>query len=160
MKIKKVKLCALLLSGFALTSAQAQVASDASGGDAFGILGAVSYSVGQVVYTTITGTTGSVAPGIQQPYEIYSIGIEETGKQILLTVFPDPVKDFLTLKVENLDNENFFYQLYNITGKRLANKKLGGNETSIDMSNLIPATYFLKVIDNNKEVKTFKIIKN
>jgi len=28
------------------------------------------------------------------------------------------------------------------------------------MSNLVPATYFVKVIQENKEVKTFKVIKN
>jgi hypothetical protein len=33
-------------------------------------------------------------------------------------------------------------------------------QTSIVMSNLVPATYFVKVIESNREVKTFKIIKN
>jgi hypothetical protein len=28
------------------------------------------------------------------------------------------------------------------------------------MGNLVPANYFVKVIQGNKEVKTFKIIKN
>ncbi|MBL7138786.1 MAG: T9SS type A sorting domain-containing protein [Bacteroidales bacterium] len=160
MKNKKAKLCALLLLGFGLISAQAQETPTASGGDASSSGGSVSYSVGQVIYTTNIGTTGSVAQGVQQPYEIYSIGIEETEGQILLTVYPNPTTDFLILKVENYDNENLFYQLYDISGKLLENEKLGGNETSIDMSNFLPATYFLKVIDNNKEIKTFKIIKN
>jgi hypothetical protein len=160
MKNKKVKLCAILVSGFALTSAQAQVDSNASGGDAFGNGGSVSYSIGQLVYTTNTGTTGTVAIGVQHPYEIYPMGIEEAEEQIFLTVFPNPAKDFLTLKVENPDNENLFYQLYDNSGKLLATKKLRGNEIRIDMSSLIPATYFLKVKDNNKDVKTFKIVKN
>ena len=114
----------------------------------------------QLVYTTNSGTTGTVAIGVQHPYEIYPMGIEEAEEQILLTVFPNPAKDFLTLKVENPDNENLFYQLYDNSGKLLATKKLRGNEIRIDMSSLIPATYFLKVKDNNKDVKTFKIVKN
>ena len=52
------------------------------------------------------------------------------------------------------------YQLYDMNGKLLENKKVTGNETSIVMSNLVPATYFVKVTEGNKEVKTFKIIKN
>ncbi|MFM2191538.1 MAG: hypothetical protein RLZZ118_495, partial [Bacteroidota bacterium] len=55
----------LLLLGFVLT-AQAQQATTATGGDATGSGGSAAYSVGQIVYTTHTGTTGSVAQGVQQ----------------------------------------------------------------------------------------------
>ena len=160
MKNKKAKLYVLLFISFGITSIQAQEAFTASGGDASGSGGSVSYSVGQVVYTTHTGSTGwSVAQGVQQPYEISSIGIEEMEGQILLTVYPNPATDFLILKIKNYNGKNLFYQLYDISGKLLENKKVEGNETSIDMSNLLNATYLLKVIDNNNEVKTFKIIK-
>ena len=46
-----------------------------------------------------------------------------------------------------------------MNGKLLQSEKITGNQTSIVMSNLVPATYFVKVIQGNKEVKTFKIIK-
>jgi hypothetical protein len=55
-------------------------------------------------------------------------------------------------------------------GKLLETKKLEGNETTISMGNLAPATYFLKVVQTKnsssqhaspqQEIKTFKIIKN
>ena len=46
-----------------------------------------------------------------------------------------------------------------ISKKLIENIKIAGNETSVDLSNLDPAAYFLKVIQSNKEVKIFKIIK-
>jgi len=93
--------------------------------------------------------------------ELYTlVNVKENELNNSLSIFPNPAKDFLTLKVENPDNENLFYQLYDNSGKLLATKKLRGNEIRIDMSSLIPATYFLKVKDNNKDVKTFKIVKN
>ena len=49
---------------------QAQEIPIASGAVATGIGGSSSYTVGQVVYTTNTGSNGSVAQGVQQPYEI------------------------------------------------------------------------------------------
>lgn len=162
MRHKRLKLSAILLLGFGLTGLQAQEAITATGGNASGSGGSASYSVGQVVYQTNTGANGSAAQGVQQPYEIsVVIGIDE-AKDINLTVaaYPNPTTDFLTLKVENYDKENLTYQLYDISGKLLENKKIEGNETNLVMSNLIPASYFLKVTDNNKEVKTFKIIKN
>ena len=51
---------AFLLSFSANAQTAHQVLS-AKGGDATGTGGSVAYSVGQIVYTTSTGTTGSVA---------------------------------------------------------------------------------------------------
>jgi hypothetical protein len=58
--------------------AQAQESANVSGGDATGSGGTVAYSVGQVVYTTNTGSTGSVAQGVQHAFEIFTVGIKET----------------------------------------------------------------------------------
>lgn len=58
---KKVKLCILLLSGLGLAGLQAQEAVPATGGNASGSGGTVSYSVGQIVYGKFKGIsrTGS-----------------------------------------------------------------------------------------------------
>lgn len=159
---KKLKLCALLLLGLGLTGLQAQESINAAGGIASGSGGSANYSVGQLVYTTNTGSNGSVAQGVQQPYEISAItGIEE-AKDINLTItaYPNPTTDYLTLNVKDFELSNLNFQLYDMQGKLLRNEKITGNQTSIVMSNLVPSTYFVKVIQGNKEIKTFKIIKN
>jgi len=162
MRHKKLKLSAVLLLGLGLTGLQAQESVNATGGDALGSGGSASYSVGQVVYTTNTGTSGSVAQGVQQPYEISVVtAIEEAkGINLSVTAYPNPTTDYLTLLIDELEISNLSYQLYDMNGKLLQSQKITGNQTSIVMSNLVPATYFLKVTDNQKEVKTFKIIKN
>ena len=141
---------------------RAQEALPASGSNATGSGGSVSYTVGQVFYTTQNATNGSITHGVQQPYEISIVnGIEEAQTISLnCSAFPNPTTNYLKLKVENNKTENLTYQLYNISGKLLMAKRIVDNETSIAMSNLMPATYFLKVTNVNKEVKTFKIIKN
>jgi hypothetical protein len=160
MKRKKLKLCIILLLGFGLTGLHAQKAILANGSVAVGSGGSLCYSVGQIVYSTYEGTNGSLAQGVQQPFEIY-VGLQEVkGITLSCSVYPNPTSDVLTLKVENLDHSTLSYSLYNMSGKRLENKTLVGNETSIDMSKLVAGTYFLKVTDNDKEVSTFKIIKN
>jgi hypothetical protein len=45
-------------------------------------------------------------------------------------------------------------------GKLLRNEKVTSNQTRIVMSNLAPATYSVKVVQGNKEIKTFKIVKH
>jgi len=140
----------------------AQEAIPAAASDASGSGGSVSYSVGQVLYTTHAGTNGSVAEGVQQPYEIsVVVGIGQAKDiNFTCTVYPNPATDLLTLEVEINDNENLFFQLYDMMGKLLISKQLIDIRTTIPMSTLAPATYFLKVTDNQEVVKTFKIIKN
>lgn len=161
MKHKKLKLSALFLLGLGLSGLQAQEAIPASGGNASGSGGLASYSVGQVIYSTNTGNTGSVAQGVQQPFEISVVsGIEKAkGINLECMVYPNPTTDILTLKIENYNHENLSYLLYDISGKVLKNEKLTENETSIPMADFVPAIYFLKVTDNQKEIKSFKIIK-
>jgi hypothetical protein len=103
-----------------------------------------------------------VAQGVQQPYEISVITAIEAAKDISLEimVYPNPATDFIKLKIENCELQNLRYQLYDINARLLQDNKIVGNETNIVMSNLMSATYFLKVTDNNKVIKTFKIIKN
>jgi hypothetical protein len=153
------------LLGLGLTGLQAQTSVNATGGNASGSGGSASYSLGQVVYTTNIGANGSVAQGVQQPFEISVVtAIEEAkGINLSVTAYPNPTTDFLQLKVDastTLSIQSMSYQLYDMNGKLLQSEKITGNQTSIVMSNLVPANYFVKVIQANKEVKTFKIIKN
>jgi hypothetical protein len=161
MKNSKTKFIALLLFIFGLTGVQAQVALPASGGNASGSGGTVSYTIGQVVYSTITGINCSVAEGIQQPYEISVVtGLHEAGgTNLICSAYPNPVAKYVTLKIENCNTENMIYKLYDNSGKLLENKKVEGNEISIDMGNLVIETYFLKVLRNNQVIKTFKVTK-
>ena len=162
MTFKKLKLSAVLLIGIGLTGIQAQEIITSTGGDASGSGGTSSYTVGQVVYCTHAGNHGSVAQGVQQAYEISVVSGIENAKEINLecSVYPNPTTDILTLKVKNYGNENLSYQLFDINGKLFENKKLTGNETTVQMEDLITAIYFLKVTDHHKEIKTFRIIKN
>uniref|UniRef100_UPI0040471788 T9SS type A sorting domain-containing protein n=2 Tax=Flavobacterium sp. TaxID=239 RepID=UPI0040471788 len=146
----------LLWAGFA----QAQESTNASGGDATGTGGTASYSVGQVVYTTNTGSTGSVAQGVQHAYEIFTLGIKETELNISLTAFPNPTTENLTLQISDYNNEKLSYQLFDMQGKQLSNGQIVAQQTQINMNSLPTATYFVNVVNQeNKKVQSFKIIK-
>ncbi|MGI6479934.1 MAG: hypothetical protein ACOX0M_10915 [Salinivirgaceae bacterium] len=108
MRLKRLKLSAVLLLGLGLTGLQAQTSVNATGGDASGSGGSVSYSVGQVAYQTHTGTSGSVSEGVQQPFEISVVtGIEEAkGINLSVSAYPNPTTDYLTLEVEEFDLSN------------------------------------------------------
>ena len=155
----------LFLAAFtvSIVGLHAQESTSSSGGEASGDGGTVSYSVGQVVYSTHSGTTGSVSEGIQQPYEIsVIIGLEETGINLNISAFPNPTTDYLILKIADDAHQEsrFTITLYDLNGRVIEQQIVVSNETAIDMASLNAATYIIKVTSENEEVKTFKIIKN
>ncbi len=159
MKTNTLYFLAFFLSFSAKAQTSHQVLS-ASGGDASGSGGTVAYSVGQIVYSTSTGTTGSVAQGVEQAYEISSVGIKETALNISLSIFPNPTSDYLTLKVEDYNNEALSYHLIDEQGKLVLNEQITNQDTQVAMSTLARGAYFINVLQANKKIQTFKIIKN
>ena len=148
------------LFSFSLNAQTSHQVLSATGGDASGSGGTVAYSVGQIVYTTNTGTTGSVAQGVEQAYEISSVGIKETALNISLSIFPNPTSDFLTIKVEDYNNEDLSYSLIDEQGKLVLNEQITNQDTQVAMSTLARGAYFINVLQANKKIQTFKIIKN
>lgn len=136
----------------------AQSGSVASGGTAAGTGGTVTYSVGQAVYTTATGSGGVITQGLQQPYDLF-INVETSNIEASVSLYPNPTKEFVILNVANVNVEDLSYQLFDMQGKLISSNKLANNETRIQMTELASATYFVKVLNVNNESKTFKIIK-
>lgn len=162
MQQTKLKWIALLQLSFAIIGMQAQKAIPVSGGNASGSGGSISYSVGQTVYTTNTGSEGYVTQGVQQPFEISVLteNYESKGINLEFSAFPNPSTEFVSLKIQNYKAEKLSYELYDVNGKLLDGNQIVANETKIVMSKYIRSAYFLKIKDNKVEVKEFKIIKN
>ena len=131
--MRKILFAAALL--FTAGAASAQTAVATAGGEA----GTVSYTIGQPFVETAQSDAGSLAPGVQQAY-------------------PNPVADRLTLSVADTDKA-LRYTLTDNNGRALATSEIANAITEIDMANLVPAVYFLRVDDGNVMVRTFKIVK-
>jgi opacity protein-like surface antigen len=140
----------------------AQQSASAASGEAKGSKGIASYTIGQVAYTTPVGARGATAQGIQQPYEISEIITKEIKLEssMLLTTYPNPTTDGITLDIKNYQQEKLSYELLSITGQLLETNKITQNSTTIVMKGRAQGTYLLKVTQQDYPIKTFKIIKN
>ena len=166
MKHIRIKVCSMFLFGIGLAGLQAQESNIVSGGEASGNGGSASYTVGQMVYTTTSGTSGSVSQGIQQPFEIsVETGIEQKGIDLQCTVYPNPVTDYLLLNIDDnivqeyLQTSKLSYQLFDTKGQVIATNKIKTTKTKIEMNNLTQGNYLLRIVENDKAIKTFKIVK-
>jgi hypothetical protein len=162
--MKHVNFKALLLLMITVQSitVKAQEVINSSGGNASSIAGSVSYSIGQVIYTTNIETNGSVAQGIQQPYEVYVITGVSEAKEINLSciAFPNPTTDILKLKVNSDNLKELSFQLFDTNGKLLESRQINETETILQMNALPSGSYILNINSFNRNIKTFKIIKN
>ena len=151
---------ALVFATGIYAGADAQNAVPASGGNAEGG-GKISYTVGQVAYTSQNGSGGSINQGVQQAYEISAVSSVENQPGIELTtvVYPNPTTDQLVLKINGELTGALVYRLYDINGKLLDQRSITERETIIPMQTYSRAIYFLDVVKGNKKMSSFKIIK-
>lgn len=159
---RKIKIVALLLLGVLwATEAMAQQTIPATGGNATGSGGTVSFTVGQLAWHMFPGSSGTVLQGVQQPYEISVVTSIENTEFISLVcrLFPNPTRGLIKLIVESEDFKSLRFQLYDINGTILQDKPIEDEETEISMDNLLSSLYFLRVLKDNREIKVFKIIK-
>lgn len=151
-----------------------QEAVVASGSNAGGVAGSVSYSIGQTFYHLTQSANGSVAEGVQQPYEISVVtgGAAFPGVQLRCSVKPNPVINLLILSIEEDSPAEYSAWLTDMNGKLLRKITIQSDETQISMAEYQPATYYLTVNkipqsdgkaiampDMEVLIKTFKIVK-
>lgn len=140
---------------------QAQESVNSSGGTATGSGGSLTYSIGQLVYTTNADNIGSVAQGVQQPYEILISEINDFNLNLSVLLYPNPTADNIVLNIRDYSSEELSYGLYDHLGKLIFQRPISAVQTQISLNFLPAATYFIHVINEEKKsIQSFKIIKN
>jgi len=143
------------------TIALSQGAFTSSGGTAQSNSGSVSFSIGQIAYTSADGSNGSVNSGVQQAFEVLTTsGIEESTIHLHITAFPNPTVETLTLSVKDY-SDKLYFTLTDVNGKLILEGRVNNSQTAIPMKNLANGNYYLNVKSlEDKKIKTFQIIKS
>jgi hypothetical protein len=120
----------------------------------------LSWTLGEPVIETYTAGSTVLTQGFQQPI-LVSVSIYENPElNFDISAFPNPTSDFLNVVISNGTYDQISYLLFDVTGKLLDSRQIVSEQTEILFSHLPVATYYVKILENNKELKTFKIIKN
>jgi hypothetical protein len=75
-----------------------------------------------------------------------------------IQVYPNPAKDFITIKFENNYDSTLEIEIFNNLGQKVIKQKIDSNQKIISLESLKAGIFVLKIISENK-LKTFKIIK-
>ena len=117
----------------------------------------VEYSIGEIVTTTLTGTTQVLTQGLLQPtYAITTVTNELFDAQFSLRCYPNPVVNELVVETDFKDFRKA--SLYSIDGKLMSQRVF--DYQSIRVNELPIGSYILILTDEkNLYSKTIKISK-
>jgi len=137
----------------------AQQAAVATGGEAGGT-GTLSYSVGQPAYTTVSAPGGTLQQGVQQPYAVLptSLATDTEGK-LLLTAFPNPASHLITVHANTILSPDASAQVVAADGKLVLQQRLTGVDSQLDLQALAAGSYTLRVLDHDRLLGSFTILK-
>lgn len=146
----------------AVMSISAQSALVGTGGEANGSGGSVSYSVGQIAVQSNSEGNTSISEGVQQPYEIQTIGIDNyPGITLNAVVYPNPTQGTVILSIDSFDSfsDIVFARLYDGNGKQIREIRIADHQTEIGMESLSTGTYYLNLFSGKQMLKSFKVVK-
>jgi len=133
---------------------------NATGGDISSEEGSISYSIGQVFYSSYSGEENYVSEGIQQPIIIYITPVDKEEKEDFKAVaYPNPAVNYLRIVASTYENRSLSYHLLDLNGRLLKEDQIGESGAKVDISRLSAAIYLLRISDNGQHIKTIKIIK-
>jgi hypothetical protein len=132
----------------------------ATGDDVSGAGGSMSYSIGQIDYRQLDLASGTIYQGVQQPYELFSVGLEEWDSNISISAYPNPMTSQLTIAFPDEVLTNMRFTMIDESGRLIQQGTLETKETVIDVLGLARANYFLTVYKKDRSVRVYKLVKN
>lgn len=132
------------------------------GGDAQGNGGSVSYTVGQIAVQTSSNGTNSVAEGVQQPYEILTVGVDDYPQIALnAVVYPNPTDNLAQLRLNGFEIPTGGLRaiLYDGSGKMLQSQSVTEDLTPFHIGQYATGTYYIELRDKTRILKTFKVVR-
>ena len=120
--------------------------------------GSFTGSMGESIISE-TSNQQSVHAGFQQAFIDMTTHTLPPAPVTDITIYPNPTSEKLTLSLDSEQAKNKTYILCDITGNTILEGKILSSQTQLDVSQLSPAIYLLKILQNNRATNLIKIIK-
>jgi hypothetical protein len=122
--------------------------------------GSVSWTLGQVVTPTLSGTDMVLTQGFQQvSLEVVASNAPGLDAQAKVKAYPNPVANRITVEVGDLSNSTLSFELYTLQGQLVKKKSIHTDHQRINMEGKPSGEYLLRILSDGKPVESFKIIK-
>jgi hypothetical protein len=158
--------CLITMIFHDIVTVKAQQVVSTSGNHAGNGTVQLSWTIGETVTGTISSGNNILTQGMHQSKLTVTAVEELVGSGFEISAFPNPATECVHIKIVSMSRgkasdmwKDFSFQIHDLHGIVLNYNQIEDSETVIRMDSYAPSIYFLKIMDNNREVKTFKIIK-
>jgi len=153
-----MKIAFVLIVFFSSLISFAQQNTVAAGANASSAEGSISYSIGQIDFSNVSSSSGSVNQGVQQPFEFFVSSVLEFGNENSFSIFPNPTNEILNIS-QSFFSEKIEIRLLDMSGRIVLSDQLNAPQHQIDLRTLSQGVYNLTLIKNNQILTSFKVIK-
>lgn len=117
----------------------------------------ISWSIGEPLVETYETGDNILTQGFHQTKLTITGIFEYPDSEIEVDVYPNPVSNYIFLDCKKY--RDISYSLLDLNGRHILTNTPISDKTRISLNDLPPATYLLHVRDNEKKIKTYKIVK-
>jgi hypothetical protein len=118
----------------------------------------MSWSLGEIMIETFSGTNSILTQGFHQSrLSVSSVFVQENS-QINVHLYPNPAKDFVVINTD--DHSGLTYFLYSLDGRAIKTDRIVSHETTLDFQDLSPGVYIIRISQGNFLLGNYKVIKN
>lgn len=115
----------------------------------------ISWTLGELAVSTLTGGSMMLTQGFQQPFDI-GVGINKDQLSWNISVYPNPVGDELIIRFNTEKPGSFLIEIQDVTGRLVSQAQIKqvnpGDIFRLNTSSYTNGVYFLKVFtpDHNQ----------
>lgn len=164
--MKTTQLLLIFCSGLSFTAHPQSMSREiltAAGGTGIYKDHMIEWTLGELAIETYNSPDQIVTQGFQQPsLGIKSLRTVATPDPFAIRVFPNPVKDKLTIVLESKDDAKIIVHVTDMLGKKLAAAVTDSRQgiRELDFSGFQPGIYLLTILKPTGEmISTFRIAK-
>lgn len=122
--------------------------------------GSLSWTIGELAVATWSSSGTMITQGFQQSnLEVSTLIEPDAGSGFWAIAYPNPVRDRMSVEVENWSKTTLYLELYDMSGRLLHKQQVQSNPSRLDFGEHPAGEYILQLMTAKKRIQSFKIIK-
>lgn len=161
MLYKKLISCTLLLLMSVMLHAQiAERSILSTAGNLFATESiSLEFTIGDIAIKTLNSEVLILTQGFLQPNNPATISIKSIHQKLKWNIYPNPATTYINLSFSQILHTNKYkVDIHDLNGRLVLENKLIEQNNNIDISELQPGTYLVKIKNNNQYLSSAQIL--
>jgi hypothetical protein len=119
----------------------------------------LSFTLGEIAIQTHQNNEFTFAQGFQQSNISVSTLIKDPEINYDVRIYPNPVKNWLSVQFDQNIQEKFYIKIFNLKGQLLKKKAISLPMDEINFGHYKNGEYILQINENRRIIKSYKVVK-